>query len=62
MTIETNALPYPLSGIAKQLWTAPQIHILDINAAEGSNPGSLCDKKGSLSASGGTDRCDPTTK
>jgi hypothetical protein len=62
MTIESTVLPYDLAGIAKKVWTAPQIHVLDINEAEGANTGPMCDKHGSLSATSGNDRCDPSTK
>jgi hypothetical protein len=62
MTIEANVLPRNLAGIAKKVWTTPQIHVLDINAAAGSETGPLCDKHGSLSATSHNDRCDPITK
>jgi len=62
MTIEATALPYSKAGIAKKFWTTPNIHILEINTAEGATAGPLCDKFGSLSAGHGTDRCDPATK
>ncbi len=62
MTIEATALPNNRTGIAKKVWTTPHIQVLDINAAEGATAGPLCDKQGSLSATGGNDRCDPSTK
>jgi hypothetical protein len=62
MTIEANVLPRNLAGIAKKIWTTPQIHVLDINAAAGATAGPLCDKHGSLSATMGNDHCDPSTK
>jgi hypothetical protein len=62
MTIEANVLPRDLAYIAKKLWIAPQIHVLDMNAAEGAAVGPLCDKHGSLSSTSGNDRCDPATK
>ena len=62
MTMETKVLPYKRAGIAKQAWTAPRIHILTINAAEGAQVGPKCDKHGSLSATAGNDKCDPATK
>jgi hypothetical protein len=62
MTIEANVLSRNLAGIAKKPWIAPRIHVLDMNAAEGSTAGPLCDKHGSLSATMGNDNCDPSTK
>jgi hypothetical protein len=57
MTTETHALPYKRAGIAKQVWIAPRIHVLSINAAEGAMAGPKCDKHGSLSATNGNDKC-----
>jgi hypothetical protein len=62
MTIEATVLPYDLAGIAKKVWTPPQIHVLDINEAEGADSGPFCDKHGSLSATPGNDRCNAATK
>jgi hypothetical protein len=62
MTIEANVLSRNLAGIAKKPWIAPRIHVLDMKAAEGGQPGPLCDKHGSLSSGSGTDYCDPATK
>jgi hypothetical protein len=59
MTIEATVLPEDVAGIAKKVWSAPRIQILDINAAEGASAGPLCDKHGSLSATEGNDRCTP---
>ena len=62
MTIEATVLPEDLAGIAKKVWSAPRIQILDINAAEGAAAGPLCDKFGSLSATSSHDYCDAATK
>jgi hypothetical protein len=62
MTIEATILTSYPAGIAKKIWTTPHIEVLDINAAEGSQVGPLCDKFGSLSFTTGNDRCDPATK
>jgi hypothetical protein len=62
MTIEVNVLPYKRAGIAKQVWIAPCVHILTINAAEGAQTGPKCDKHGSLSATSGNDKCLPDQK
>jgi hypothetical protein len=62
MTTETYAFPYKRAGIAKQVWIAPRIHVLSINAAEGAQAGSKCDKHGSLSATNGNDKCLPDQK
>ena len=62
MTTETKALPYKRAGIAKQVWSAPRIHILTINSAEGAQVGPKCDKHGSLSATAGNDKCTASQK
>jgi hypothetical protein len=62
MMTEANVLPYKRAGIARQVWTAPRIQILDIRGAEGANTGPLCDKHGSLSATTGNDRCTSSEK
>jgi len=62
MTIEATVLPHPPAGIAKKVWTTPQIQVLDINAAEGSLAGPRCDKKGSLSGTQGNDNPNPQCK
>ena len=59
MTIEANVLPNMRAGTAKKVWVTPCIQVLNINAAEGSQIGPLCDKHGSLSATTGNDRCTP---
>jgi len=62
MTIEASSPRSTQSRFAKKVWTSPYIQVLNINAAEGSVAGPLCDKFGSLSATSGHDRCDPSTK
>lgn len=39
--------------IRKTEWSAPMVTVLQINTAEGSISGPLCDKHGSLSTGGG---------
>jgi hypothetical protein len=62
MTIEATVPETKVVTIAKKIWAAPLIQVLDIHSAEGSSVGPLCDKFGSLSATSGHDRCNPATK
>lgn len=36
----------------KRAWSAPALSVVEINSAEGSQTGPLCDKHGSLSTGG----------
>jgi hypothetical protein len=62
MTIDTTSFSRMETQVAKKVWLSPQIQILNINSAEGAEAGPLCDKFGSLSATHGHDKCDPSTK
>ena len=38
----------------KLIWTTPVLKVVSITAAQGANPGPLCDKHGSLSSGSGS--------
>jgi hypothetical protein len=48
-TTETLQVP----EAAKRIWDSPRVQIVEMNAAEGSQPGPKCDKHGSLSTGPG---------
>jgi hypothetical protein len=41
------------SKAVKKIWDSPRVEIVELNAAEGSQPGPKCDKHGSLSTGPG---------
>jgi hypothetical protein len=62
MSTATNSSFNQIAGKAKRAWTAPRIHILTIDSAEGATIGPKCDKHGSLSATAGNDKCTSSEK
>lgn len=50
MTLLTTASSSNRGLSGKKTWTAPLVQVLDLNSAQGSQPGTHSDKHGSLSA------------